>query len=109
MGSSTNLRGLDTREFRGDLGVFVCHHVFEHTAPVLLSVRNWDGSWQFLCGGELSQDPVHLVHVAALLTRDSSLGAMATLEPGSFAKRATINDTWKRGELEPEGEGRDGA
>jgi hypothetical protein len=91
-------------EFRDDFGVFVCEHVFKSARSVLFCVRDWDGSWQFLCGeDDPRNDPIHLIHVGELLARDPSLHETAGMDVGSFGERTSASGAWDFGALEPGG------
>lgn len=93
------------RKFRDDFGVFVCEHVFQSARAVTFCVRDWDGSWQFLCGDDdPERDPIHLVHVGALIARDASLQATADMDVGTFAERKSEDVEWDFGVLDPEDE-----
>lgn len=87
------------RKFSNDYGVFVCEHVFNKDAPVTFAVRDFDGSYQFLCGQNDDEVEPHLVCISHLLTDDPSLAETADLEPGSYADRDHVNAAWSVGSL----------
>ncbi|CAM3226633.1 DUF2185 domain-containing protein [Vibrio neptunius] len=89
-------------KFREDYGVWVCPHVFKKTRPILLSVRDYDGSWQFLCGleGCVESGEPHHVGIGHLLSEDSTLDELTIMEPGSYAERKSLKSKWSFGNLE---------
>lgn len=89
-------------KFRDDYGVYVCSHIFENSRPILDSVRDKDGSWQFLCGvdGCVDEGEPHLVGVGHLVKRDLSVNQLTSLKPGMYAERANENEPWKYGLLD---------
>ncbi|PKM01448.1 MAG: hypothetical protein CVV16_14530 [Gammaproteobacteria bacterium HGW-Gammaproteobacteria-6] len=91
-----------TKIFREDYGVYCCSHIFKNERPVLLVVRDKDGSWQFLCGESDDSCECHLVGVGHLLDRDSSLRRMAELSISSGAERQSDTDGWVHFELDEE-------
>lgn len=88
-------------KFRDDYGVYVCSHVFENSRPILDSVRDTDGSWQFICGVEgcVDEGEPHLVGVGHLVKRDPTIHQLTALEPGMYAERNSQNDAWTFGHL----------
>ena len=91
-------------KFRADYAVFVCPHVFEGNTDVLFAVRDFDGSWQFLCGADhdaKSEAPRH-IGVGHLADNDSSIHELTALLPGQFASRQSRNSNWTVGDLDPE-------
>jgi hypothetical protein len=89
-------------EFKPDLGVYVCPHVFDRSRPVLDSIRDFDGSWQFLCGVEgcIEDGEPHHVGVGHLASTDSTLNELTVLKPGMYAERSEIKSRWEFGELQ---------
>lgn len=89
-------------KFRNDYGVYVCPHVFENSRPILDSVRDTDGSWQFLCGvdGCTDEGEPQLVAVGHLVKRDPSVNELTLLKPGMYAERASENEPWAFGQLD---------
>jgi len=89
-------------KFRSDYGVYVCTHVFEHSRPVLESVRDFDGSWQFLCGidGCIDEGEPHHIGVGHLTVSDPNINEVTALEPGMYAERSDVNSVWTFGRLE---------
>ncbi|MFT4512401.1 MAG: hypothetical protein ACI91B_001095 [Planctomycetota bacterium] len=80
-----------------ELRAFVCGHVAEGER-VLYAVRDADGDWQFLCGGEHggATDQPSVQAVSELIERDASLRELGTrLQPGQQAERADGESTWR--------------
>lgn len=89
-------------KFKSDFGVYVCPHVFEGTSPVLDSVCDYDGDWQFLCGDHScveTSEPKY-IGVGHLVSIDSSINELTKLEPGMYAERAGKESPWKFGKLD---------
>lgn len=80
-----------------DLRAFVCGHVATGEA-VLYAVRDGDGDWQFLCGGEHggATDQPSVLAVGELIERDASLREVGTrLQSGQQAERADAQSPWR--------------
>jgi hypothetical protein len=86
-------------QFKSNMGVFVCPHVFKDTRPILLVVHE-DGDWQCLCGKNDHNDEGHLVGIGHLIERDSSLGALSDLPDNWEAERMSLRDIWLRTKLQ---------
>ena len=93
---------MSTRTFRGDYAVIVCPHVFAASRPAKFVVRDVDGSFQFLCGeaDDVDAGPCRSIGVGHLTDRDPELGALAELEPGTYAERDTVGSPWSVGRLD---------
>lgn len=89
-------------KFNPNYGVYVCPHVFQRSREVLESVRDFDGSWQFLCGVEgcIDEGGPHLIGVGHLIEVDPSIDELTSLNPGMYAERPDINSAWSFGSLE---------
>ncbi len=93
MGAGESDNPLDTR----DLRAFVCGHVADGD-PVRYAVRDGDGDWQFLCGGEHggATDQPAVLGVDELLERDASLRELGTLlQPSQQAERQDSQSPWQ--------------
>jgi hypothetical protein len=95
------MSGPKTKAFPADLTVLACDHVLEQAAPILLVVRDEDDCWQFLCGGEHEDDQCHDIRVGRLVGIDASLTALAGLAAGQYAERASSDQGWQFGNLDP--------
>ena len=87
------------KKFRRDYSVYCCPHVFQKERPILLVIRDQDGAWQFLCGGNEDTDDCHHVGVGHLLDSDPSIEVMANLSIASGAEREEISREWVYFEL----------
>jgi hypothetical protein len=82
---------------------YVCIHVFDGSAPVLLVSRP-DGDWCFLCGA--IHDDVgsqyRVVGMSHLIEVDKSLSETLDLESDWEAERSNVGERWLRTKVEPE-------
>jgi hypothetical protein len=76
---------------------YVCIHIFNGTAPVLL-VSRADGDWCFLCGANHKDDPseYRVVGMGHELVKDPTLLPLLDLPPEWEAERRSVNDQWIR-------------
>lgn len=82
-----------------EIPAYVCSHIFDNTRPILLVYREND-EWQFLCGGNHSNDEIpRVVGMNHLLERDSTLLAIMNIENGYEAERKDINSEWRISKL----------
>ena len=83
-------------KFKPDYGVYVCPHVFDRSRPVLESIRDLDGSWQFLCGIErcIEEGEPHYIGVGHLIEIDPSIDELTALNPGMYADRTDKGSAW---------------
>jgi hypothetical protein len=89
-------------KFKSDFGVYACPHVFDGSRPVLESVRDFDGDWQFLCGieGCVQKGGPHHIGVGHLVQTDPSIDELTVLEPGMYASRSEKHLAWDIGQLD---------
>ena len=79
-----------------ETSAFVCSHVFEQRAPVLLVLRA-EGDWQLLCGGNHYNDEIpHVVGLNHLVDEDPSLRAVLDLPVEWEAERSALASPWER-------------
>lgn len=81
---------------------FVCAHVQEQNAPVLLAIRTtWelegDSGWQFLCGihGEHTDAEARIWALREVLEIEPSLTPFVSLAPGSRVFRSSQFEAWQ--------------
>ena len=88
-------------KFKKDYGVYCCKHVFENSRPCLFTVRDFDGSWQFLCGDATcpKSGPPKLIGVGHLIDNDSAIDKLAILNNGTCAERKNKKSNWKISDL----------
>lgn len=87
--------------FRSNMGVFVCSHVYKNTRPILLVVHE-DGEWQCLCGEGDHASEGHVVGIGHLVERDNSLNELADLPDGWEAEREAQTEPWLRTKCNPD-------
>lgn len=88
----------------GHQKAYVCNHVFDHEAPVMLVSRP-DGDWCFLCGelhGESGME-YRVVGIEHLLSADKTLSEVSDLLPDWEAERSEIGGKWMRTRVAPDG------
>jgi hypothetical protein len=85
--------------FKSNLGVFVCQHIFDDTRPILLVVHE-EGDWQCLCGLDDHSDDIHMVGIGHLVNRDQALDELYDLPNGWEAERDSKTSTWNRKRIE---------
>lgn len=86
---------------RSDLGVVACKHLIDGSRRVRLVTHYTDGDWAFSCGepdhSEADDgDDYHLIHIEHILSRDSTLKAVADLPRGWTAERGEVGGAWTR-------------
>ncbi len=73
---------------------FVCCHVLDQHAPILVAVRDDDEDWQFLCGADHAEADARLVGFGHVLERDPSIRALSELRCGHRAERPNAETGW---------------
>jgi hypothetical protein len=86
---------------KAEVAAYVCSHVFEHTRPVLLVMRE-DEDWQFLCGKAHPGELPRVVGMNHLLDDDPSLHQLVDLPTNWEAERKSSVDPWIRSPSQPE-------
>jgi hypothetical protein len=84
---------------------FICRHCLDDGQPILYVVHDWNGDWQFLCGGNnhVSEESGAIIRRSCLWERDKSLEGIETLPVGHEAERASSGDRkWEVAALPPE-------
>jgi hypothetical protein len=95
---TTKLSELDQHE-----KAYVCVHVFDGSAPVMLVSRP-EGDWCFLCG-QVHDDAAssyRVVGIGHLFEKDETLCALQDLLPDWEAERGAKGHPWIRTKLEPD-------
>lgn len=77
-----------------DTACFTCRHVLEDNKPILYVSHDEDGYWQFLCGGNHTEDDVRIVSLANILSIDESMGDLAELDYGEYAEAEDEMSDW---------------
>lgn len=97
-----------------NLGVLSTKNFINDQQPVLRVVHEHDGYWQFLTAEFLQADTEEkltaaeegamLVCLKDVVSRDTTLNALADLAPGEFADRGFVGDEWIRASFDEETE-----
>ncbi len=77
-----------------DTACFTCRHVLEDNKPILYVSHDEDGCWQFLCGGNHTEDDARVVSLAYILSIDESMEVMAELDYGEYAETENETSDW---------------
>ncbi|MDE5629492.1 MAG: hypothetical protein K2I69_08025 [Muribaculaceae bacterium] len=78
-----------------DTAVITCCHVTDDRAPILyVSHDEDDGMWQFLCGGEHSDDDAKIVSLRYIYELDHSIGQLKDMRCGCYAERESPAGEW---------------
>ena len=78
-----------------DSAVITCCHVTDDSAPILyVSHDEDDGMWQFLCGGEHSDDDAKIVSLRYIYELDHSIGQLKDMPCGCYAERESQAGEW---------------
>ena len=88
---------------------FICDHIHQHQLPILRVCHDYDGDWQFLCGGDHSEGKPIVVCLGCALERDASLLELSKLPKGWAAERPAPGETWSWEALPPDEEVSDDA
>lgn len=81
---------------------YVCIHVFEGSAPVMLVSRP-DGDWCFLCGQTHDDKAAsyRVIGIGHIIERDESLSILDDLNENYEAERGSMNGAWIRTPIDP--------
>lgn len=81
---------------------YVCTHVYDDVAPVLLVSRP-EGDWCFLCGAVHDDNGAayRVVGIGHLFERDRSLSNLRDLPADWEAERADLQSSWLRTPISP--------
>ena len=78
-----------------DTACFTCCHVLEQHRPILYVSHDDDGYWQFLCGGNHTEEDARIVSLTEILQIDSSVADLAGLPCGAYAETEDEDSDWK--------------
>lgn len=71
--------------------------IVNRTAPILLVSHDADdGGWQFLDGGEVTEDDASVVSLREILELDPTIKDVADLPLGWKAERTGVGKPWQR-------------
>lgn len=85
--------------FKSNLGVFVCPHIFKNTRPILYVVHE-DNEWQCLCGQDDHDEDGHLIGIGHLIKRDPTIDDLHNMPNEWEAQRASVNENWVKTKCE---------
>ena len=68
---------------------FTCRHVLEENRPIRYVSHDEDGYWQFLCGGNHTEEDARVVSLVSVWEMDESVGELAGLERRKYASKTT--------------------
>lgn len=75
--------------------VITCCHVTYKTSPILFASHDEeDGMWQFLCGGEHTEEDAEIVSLYYIYNSDKTIGEISDMPCGCFAERKSRSDKW---------------
>jgi len=75
--------------------VFTLKRILRGESHILLVVHDTDGDWQFLDGGECSEQDAAIVSLAEMVKLDPALSELATLPTGARAERLSPSEPWR--------------
>jgi hypothetical protein len=75
---------------------FTQTRVVDESRPILYVVHDEEGDWQFLDGGEVSEEDAALVSLKTIVGRDPSVKVLADLPLGWAAERSEVGGAWRR-------------
>ena len=76
--------------------VITLARILDGSKPILYVVHDEDGGWQFLDGGDVSEDDAKTVSLKQVVLLDLSLKSLADLPTGWTAERNSPDQPWKR-------------
>jgi len=76
--------------------VVTVSRILDGSKPILYVVHDEDGDWQFLDGGDVSEDDAKVVSLMQVVGLDPSLKSLADLPTGWKAERRSADQPWER-------------
>ena len=70
--------------------------IISGSQPILYVVHDKDGDWQFLDGGDVSEEDAATVALRNIAKRDPSIKSLADLPIGWAAERTAVDQEWQR-------------
>ena len=87
---------------RPDVLVLTCTHVLEGGDVKLVCHHFDDNTWEFMCGGEHTEEDAIVMSVGELCEMDASLNLLCDLPVGAAASRRSRQHAWQRGRISGE-------
>jgi hypothetical protein len=79
-----------------DAAAYTTRAVMAGERPILLVSHEVGGNWQFLDGDPVDIAEGVVVHLAHIVDAHPELSALADLQPGWAAERASVEGDWRR-------------
>jgi hypothetical protein len=76
--------------------VITLTRIVDGSQPILYVVHDEDGDWQFLDGGDVSEEDAATVSLRNVCERDPSIKSLADLPLGWAAERVAVDQEWQR-------------
>lgn len=76
--------------------VITLRRIIDKTNPILYVVHDEDGDWQFLDGGDVTEQDAATVSLKNVTELDPSVKSLADLPTGWAAERSSVGEEWKR-------------
>jgi hypothetical protein len=75
--------------------VFTCSHILDNKHNILYVSHDGDGDWQFLCGGNHTDEDVKVVTLKQAVELDQTVNDLYEMPVGVCAERHEIGGEWK--------------
>lgn len=79
-----------------NLAVISLKRITDGSKPILYVVHAEVGDWQFLDGGDVSEEDATVVSLREIVEIEPSIGNLADLPSGWTAQRASVDKPWQR-------------
>ncbi len=76
--------------------VITLRRIMDGSKPILYVVHDEEGDWQFLDGGDVSEEDANLVSLESITELDPTVNALADLPTGWAAERTAADKSWER-------------
>jgi hypothetical protein len=76
--------------------VITLKRIVNGSQPILYVVHDEDGDWQFLDGGDVSEEDAAIVSLKNIANHDPSVKSLADLPGGWAAERTGVSQQWQR-------------
>jgi len=70
--------------------------ILDGSTAILYVVHDEDGEWQFLDGGDVSEEDAATVSLKDIVDHDPAIKSLVDLPAGWAAERAAVGDPWER-------------
>jgi len=76
--------------------VITLTRIWNGTSNILYVVHDEEGGWQFLDGGDVTEEDAATVSLKSIVDKDASIRSLADLPIGWAAERSAVGQTWER-------------